>query len=80
MDKLKILQAKTVADTEVEPRAFENIKEGLLYLDGIMLTEIKIEATMNDKEDIEQLISVLEIMKYCLTRFDGESFHSKLKN
>lgn len=79
MNKLKILQAKTVADTEIPPMDFESIKDGMWYLDYSMLTEIKIEATMNDAEDIEQLIEVLGIMKYCLTGFDGESFYSKIK-
>jgi len=48
--------------------SFSKIREGRMFIDGLRLIDIRLEALLSDQKDVEDLIELLEIAKLTLPK------------
>ena len=51
---------------------FCSIESGKTYVDGCNISELQIQSTMFDQQDVEDLIKVLQIAKHTLPKTDNK--------
>lgn len=55
-------------DERVRNQQFHNIKPAIRFLDGHKLDEINLYAILESREDVIDLIALLEIAQYCFLK------------
>ena len=65
-NKLRICASNVRGSTSM--LSFSKIREGRMFIDGLRLIDIRLEALLSDQKDVEDLIELLEIAKLTLPK------------